>query len=262
LGSAFINNIGSNLSVIFLLAKATIKSRYRGTAAGFIWVILNPLSQLLIQAIVFSAIFENENDTYLLYLTAGLVPWFFIQQSFDMAIPILKYQGRFLRNFSAKPIHLVAAQIIDNFFVFLIAYVVSIFSVCWYLKVYPILNLVLLVVPIINLFLLILMGSFLFSLLNVLYADIRFVVSFLMTLSFFATPIFYTVDQLPQALQFWIQFNPMAHVIGQFQSSIFAVGFADWARGQAGAWILLGILGVINSTVWQRTKNSVQKAWV
>ena len=63
------------------LTIANMKSRYRRTFAGFIWVIMNPILVFLIQNFVFRNILNIKIDHYVLFLLGGLLPWIFISQT-------------------------------------------------------------------------------------------------------------------------------------------------------------------------------------
>ena len=108
------------LSQVNALTVASLKGRYRKTAAGLLWVVLNPLLTFGVQALVFGYFIKMDVDNYLLYLVAGLIPWIFISQTLEMTTPVFVASGALMKSFAASPLVYLCSQVADNFFNFLI----------------------------------------------------------------------------------------------------------------------------------------------
>ena len=81
---------------------------------------------------------------------------------------------------------------------------------------------------------------FLISALTVHFKDIKDILSNLITLWFFATPIIYPYDSVPRALQVVLNFNPMTHIIESYHYSFFMGSLPHWKRFSV--TILVGLL--------------------
>ncbi len=71
------------IDLLLIMTGNEIKARYKGTVAGFFWMIINPLLQMLIIGFVFSFFIKVPN--YFLFLFVGLLPWQFFSTSLSKA---------------------------------------------------------------------------------------------------------------------------------------------------------------------------------
>src|SRR5271154_4561101 len=94
------------------LAAANLKSRYRRTVAGFLWVVLNPLIMFGVQSMIFRHVLKIQISNYFLFLLSGLLPWIFITQSMDMCTSLFQANGGVLKSFHLNPLVLLTAQLI------------------------------------------------------------------------------------------------------------------------------------------------------
>jgi len=237
------------------LTVASLKSRYRKTWAGFVWVILNPLLMFGVQSLVFKRFLGLQIPDYYLFLLGGLLPWIFMSSTIQMGTPIFVTQAQLLRSFKINPMVLLAAQVLDNFLNFLTSFFLILIP--FYVASDRSLSLLLLL-PIALLPLLIgtLAITISLAVLNVFYRDINFVMGFVFSLMFFLTPIFYSREYIPQQFQFMVDYNPLVYFIAPFHSLIYdnSVGgfFLDLILGM-GMAILFVVLALV---VWKRKQNA------
>src|ERR1035437_5970491 len=81
------------------LTVANLKSRYRKTFVGFLWVILNPLILYGVQSLVFMKFLKLQVPNYTLFLLSGLLPWVFIVQSVEMCTSLIVINGKLFKSF-------------------------------------------------------------------------------------------------------------------------------------------------------------------
>ncbi len=67
-------------SVLGQLVHQYLTLRYRRTALGYLWTLINPLLMMSITAVVFATLFNLDLATYSVFLFAGMVPWNCFQQ--------------------------------------------------------------------------------------------------------------------------------------------------------------------------------------
>lgn len=238
------------------LTFANMKARYRKTMAGFIWVILNPIILYSVQSIVFRKILRIDVPDYALFLMGGLLPWIFITATLEMSIPYLYNSHNLLRGFRVNPFLLVLCQVLDNFFNFVVAFLiivipVSIMSPTEHSAYY------LLPLPIIVLLIGIAAIASLSSLMNVFYRDTKFVLTFVLNIMYFITPIFYPTEFVPTQYRWIIDINPLYYLVEAFRSAVY--GFHPqifWPALLKASLVSFGF-ALFSFFYWRRRKNDL-----
>ena len=95
------------------------------------------------------------------------------------------------------------------------------------------------------------------SVLNVFFRDIRFLVSFILNLLFYVTPIFYTIDMFPEKYQFLFNLNPFYILISPFRNAIYALDYNLFAISFFKAISLSLILIIFSNLIWKSKKEKV-----
>ena len=238
------------------LTRASLKSRYRKTLAGLVWVVLNPLIMFGVQSLVFRKFLRMEIPNFYLFLVSGLLPWIFLTQTIQMGTPVLVSQGSLLKSFRFHPLVLVASTVLDNLLNFLLA--VLLIGVPVMLKseqpLSHLLFLPLCLIPFV-------MGGFsltiLTSVLHVFFRDTAFVLNFCFGILFFVTPIFYPVDFMPLEYRWLVDVNPLFQLLAPFRLLMYSAAPFDWV----GPWFIsmawaLG-LTFVSQAYWRRKRNAL-----
>lgn len=197
-----------------------MKARYRKTIAGFFWVVASPILMYLIQSLVFKKFLKLEVPDYALFLLGGLLPWIFITNSLVMTTPIFTTQNELLKSFRISPFVLLLSQVFDNFFNFIFAFLFLLIPLVFWRNNA---DAGLLFLPLAMIQLLVGTIGFvsLFSIMQVFYKDVRFVLPFMTNILFFLTPIFYPIEIVPVHLQPYITLNPLYLMIDPFRACIY-----------------------------------------
>lgn len=238
------------------LTWASLKSRYRKTFAGFLWVLLNPLIMFGVQSIVFKQFLRLDVPNFYVFLLSGLLPWIFITQTISMGTPTLVVNAGLLKSFRFNPAVLVASVALDNFVNFLLSvlliavpFLVNAEQPAWGLLFAP-----LCLVPL-------LLGTLsitLFtSLLHVFFRDTNFVLGFAFSILFFLTPIFYPVDFVPEHYRWMIDFNPLYQLLRPIRLALYSPDPYEWVRPWfvSMAWALG--LTALSYLFWRRKRNEL-----
>lgn len=242
--------------LLISLTVANLKSRYRNTLLGFLWVILNPILTYMAQVFAFSMIFRMNIPNYPLYLLGGLLPWLFIVQSIDMCTGIFLYNSFILKNIPIPPIFLPLAQLIDNFINFLAAFC-ALLTYFLLIGELSLLNVMLLCLPTLSLLITMASLTSALAILNIKYKDLKFVVSFLLTLLFFFTPIFYSINILSENLKMIITKNPFFLLIRPFQDLLTNASFEEFSHHLALSFLVTGFCLIFSIIIWQKTKRNI-----
>lgn len=246
--------LSSYYQQIYQLTRAALIVRYRRTYLGLLWVLLNPIFMLLVQSFIFSRILNVSVDSYFLYLVSGLLPWLFISQSLEMGAPQLKTHALTIKSFSVAPGLFSLSLILENSVNLFIAALVTLLPLYLYYNkpLYFVLFWFLTVLPLaIGIFSVV----FTLSTLNVLYKDLRYIISFLISISYFLTPVFYTREAIPSNYQWLIDYNPLYVFISPFQIFSLNADLSLWGYQYLRALALSLTLLLAAYLHWKRFKN-------
>lgn len=217
-----------------------LKLRYRGTALGFFWSLLQPAVMFMVYFAVFSLLARGFGDrNYPLLLIVGLFCFTFFSSGVTKATPSIVQAAGLLRQVAFPRVILPLGTVVAEGFHFLVMLAILILASLgdWLaIKAQLPALLPLLALPVVLLahFALTLGLGLVFATLNVFHRDTEQVVNTLMTIWFFATPVFYAPPQVEKFLSLpfaspatapWLHrlyyANPMAHVIKGYRDILY-----------------------------------------
>lgn len=208
-----------------------------------------------IQSIVFKKFLKINVPNYYLYLLSGLLPWIFLTQTLQMTASIFVYSSELLKSFRINPLVLVMSQVLDNLVNFIFAFVIIFIPVFF---VSDVSNLHGLWFMPVNLILLILGTSFLavfISMFNVFFRDTSFVLSFVISVVFFITPIFYPKEYIPEVYRWIVSLNPFYYFIEPFRISIVEFSLNNYLMSLMRGFGFLSMIMVTTIIYWRRKRN-------
>lgn len=196
--------------------KKEIRGKYKNSFLGVLWSFLNPLLQILVYAIVFPLILKNNEKNYVIFLCCGLIPWTFFSTAITRAAFTMIENGNIIKKVyfprEILPISIVTSEAI-NFLIstliiiaFVLVYGVGITSFILY---YPIIFIVQ--------YILILGISFIVSSITVYIRDLQHLIGVALQLLFYATPIVYNANTIPENFKWILNLNPMTYVINAYR---------------------------------------------
>jgi lipopolysaccharide transport system permease protein len=204
--------------LLFFLAGRDIKVRYRQTALGVAWAVLQPFLTMVVFSVFFGRLGGIPSDglPYPLFSFAGLVPWtFFAYGLSEASNSVVGSQQLITKVYFPRltiPIATVLAGVVD----FAIAFVILIVMMLSY-GIVPSLRVVW-IVPMVLLVVVSALGVGLWlAALNVKYRDVRYALPFLTQLWLFATPIAYPSSLLDTTWRSVYALNPMVGVVEGFR---------------------------------------------
>lgn len=219
-----LRNVFRNRVLIQTLTERELKARYRGSILGFFWSFLNPLLLLLVYTFVFKVVFfpgrGTVPDPYSLFLFCGILPWTWFSASLIESSNILISSGALLKKilFPAETLPLVCVFSNLVHFVFGLP-IIFIFALVLQGRV----SVHVLELPLVVLVqLTFTVGLALFvSVLSVHFRDVRDLLTHLLTVWFFTTPIIYSFSQPKGKVRLLLSLNPMTHVMVGYQNILF-----------------------------------------
>ncbi len=238
------------------LTSANMKARYRKTIAGFLWVVLSPILMYSVQAFVFKKFLNLSIPNYSLFLLGGLLPWIMIVSSWEMSTTSIVTSGSILRSFPISPFVIVSSQILDNFINFLFAFFIVLIPMVMFTGE---INIAYLFLPV-ALFLLLgfvwVSTSFL-AICNVFYRDVKYLVSFSVSIVFFLTPIFYPESFVPAKYRWLVDINPIYAVVEPFRLILYEGNWQDLWLPFCKSIVIIITLIIGLKTFWKMKKNEL-----
>jgi lipopolysaccharide transport system permease protein len=237
-----LSNLFRYRSLIQSLVARELKARYRGSVLGFFWSFVNPLLLLLIYSFVFTTVLPNETkgiQPYQLFMFCGILPWTWFSSSLLEASGSLIAGGNLIKKvlFPAEVLPIVS--VLANMVNFFLGLPILILFLVIYRHEPNLWNLLWFPVAVAIQLLFTTALALIVSALAVHFRDIRDLLSNLLTLWFFATPIIYPWFQ-PNVQRFRLFFNvnPFTHLAVSYQEILF------FNEGPVGHWKWLLALGV------------------
>ena len=212
----FLSEFYGSLNIQLQLVRQQLILRYRRTALGFLWTLINPLLMISIMAVVFSALFKQDLTTFALTLFAGMIPWNFLNSVVTQSCTaFLNNEGLIKKVYLPKvifPSSIVAALLFDSLLSFIVLFFVIIIlggTFTWALLFLP--------------FSFILLFCFAFglalimSVATVFFRDLRHVIVLMMQALFFISPILYKPEALGGYAATLVSMNPVTPFIALFR---------------------------------------------
>ena len=224
-------------------------SRFSRSKLGGLWAILNPLSQVLIYALILSNVLAaklpgvDSQYAYAIYLMAGLLGWTLFNEIVGRCLNIFIEHGNLIKKMSfpkvALPAIAVGSCLINNLFLFIS--MLGIFALLGHQFNMAMLWLIplTLVVVVFSLGIGLILGV-----MNVFLRDIGQVTPIILQMLFWFTPIVYPITIIPEAYRHWLNLNPMYPIIDAYQQILVYGNSPQWG----GVLIILAV-GIILSIV-------------
>jgi lipopolysaccharide transport system permease protein/teichoic acid transport system permease protein len=208
--------------LLYTLSKNDFKQKYLGSYLGIAWAFIQPSITVLIFWFVFQVGFKSQpvNDVpFILWLVAGMFPWFFFADSVANATNVVIENAYLVKKIVFKvsmlPLIKIASALVVH--LFFIVFMFVLFRVYGYhfdlhwLQIFYYLG---------AMMVLILGVSYMTSALVIFFKDIGQLVAMLLQFGFWMTPIFWAIDTIPQKYHFWINLNPMAYIVEGYRDSM------------------------------------------
>jgi lipopolysaccharide transport system permease protein len=207
--------------LLYFLVWRDIKVRYKQTALGIMWVVLQPVMTMLIFSGLFGLLLQVPSNgiPYPVFVFTGLLPWTYFASALSRSsVSLVDSRNLITKVYFPRllvPLTGVLAGLID----FIVGLTVLIVLMLMY-GVVPT-EAVLLTPAFLLLAMLTALGFGLWlSALNVRFRDIGYVIPFLIQIWLYVTPVIYSVSLIPQRFQFLLGLNPMTSVVTGFRWAI------------------------------------------
>ncbi|MFO0955418.1 MAG: ABC transporter permease [Candidatus Saccharibacteria bacterium] len=218
--------------LFFYFAWRDVKVRYKQTAIGILWAVLQPFIQMVVFTLFFNKAVGVQTGTanvpYAIFSYTGLLFWNYFSQALQRsANSLVDNQSVVTKVYFPRvipPISSTIVSLIDFGFASIIFVGLMI-----YFKFPPTLQGMLILIPAIIVTFITATGPGLFlAAVNVKYRDVKQALPFLIQTGLFLTPVIYPVTAIPQRFQWMLYLNPMTGVINAVRASFLGAGTIDW----------------------------------
>jgi ABC-type polysaccharide/polyol phosphate export permease len=244
-------------SIFSNLVRSDFHRRYLGTFFGVFWAFAAPLATIGVLLFVFNVGFRSgpiDGVRFDLWLVTGLVVWFYLSDAIvSGSNSIIEYSFLIKKvQFSLELLPLV--KICSSLYVHFVGLFLLLFlylyrgiypSLYWLQIPYYLLALIVLVLAIA-------MGA---AVIQVFFRDFQGVITILMQIGLWATPVLWDVKILPDRYSAMVFFNPANYIVQGYRDSLlFNVWFFDRPRETLYFWFVTLVLLALGSYLFSRTK--------
>jgi ABC-type polysaccharide/polyol phosphate export permease len=229
-------------ALLWALTRRDIQNRYAGSVAGALWALLHPLALLALYAVVFEAVFKVKvpnlslGQPYVLFIALALWPWMAFQEAVMRGTTSVQQNGALVKKVAFDHELLIYSAVMSSFAVHGVGFAVVMvvlgvlgFNIQW-VGLFSLLAFV----PVLLLMALVL--ALLLGALQVFLRDVEQLLSQVMSVLFYATPILFPMAIVPGWLAEAMHYNPLVHVIEPLRNGLLGQGSLD---AESIAWVAL-----------------------
>jgi lipopolysaccharide transport system permease protein len=223
-----------------------LRVRYKASALGILWSLLNPVFMMLVYTLVFSVVLPQNAvgiNNYPVWFLAGFLPWTFFATALQTGSISLLSNASLLQKVYFPRAVLPLSMTVANLVNFAIGFLVYLpFAI--YVNGFSLPGMLALVGVTAALFLLASGLAMLLSALTVYFRDVEFLLGLLLTAWFFLTPVVYQYTAVPHHLQQWLRLNPLLPFVNAYRDVLVDAQVPDARRLLACA-----VIGIVSFAV-------------
>lgn len=249
--------------LIWKLAKNDFKKRYAGSYMGVVWGFAQPLVTVLMYYLVFDKIFGNKTMAlrggvevpFVLFITVGLVPWFFFSEALNHGtMALIEYSylvKKVVFKISILPIIKVIAATFSHIFFLALAILLA----CVY-GYYPGVYTLQVVYYGICLFLLVLAMSYTTCAVVVFFKDLSQIISIGLQIGMWATPILWSLDAINSpVVTALLKLNPLVYIVNGYRDAVYGRHwFFEDLSGTLYFWAVTIVLFILGAVIFKKLK--------
>ncbi|MCR5799090.1 MAG: ABC transporter permease [Lachnospiraceae bacterium] len=251
-----------NRNLIWKLARNDFKKRYAGSSLGALWAMIQPVVTVAMYYVVFDIIMgagaqvgaRATKIPYVLFLTAGLVPWFYFSEALNNGTQALIEYSYLVKKvvfkISILPIiKVIAATFIHIFFVLVMLVIAA------YYGFYPTVYTIQIVYYSICTFIFVLALCYSTCAIMVFFKDIAQIINILLQIGMWATPILWNIEGFDESIQMYIKINPLVYIVNGYRSALCErTWFFEDFYSTVYFWIFTVVLFGIGCLIFKRLK--------
>lgn len=251
-----------NRRLIWRLSRNDFKKRYAGSYLGTIWAMVPPIVTVAMYWVVFDRIFGSGPQVtytggevpYVLFLTAGLVPWFFFSDAVMGGMTSLMEYNYLVKKVVFKVSILPIIKVTAAMFVHIGFSVVLVLIGAFYGYTPTVYTLQLFYYTFCE-YVFILGLSYATCAIVLFFRDLQNLVSIIMQVGMWATPILWNINTLREKYKPFIKLNPMTYIVEGYRSAVYEQQwFWEHFYSSTYFWIVTALLFVVSALIFKKLK--------
>jgi len=218
----FLKHTVQSRQLLVTLIKNDFKKQYLGSYLGLVWAFIQPFTFMLVIWFVFTYGFRSaalaDDTPFFLWLICGMIPWFFISNALISGTDAITSNSFLVKKVAFRVSILPLVQIGSSLIIHLGLVLFLIVATLLY-GFYPTLYWIQLPYYIACAIFFVLGVSWLSASIRVFVKDMSNIVTVLIQIGFWATPIFWNIEMIPQHYQWILQLNPAYYIVEGFRNS-------------------------------------------
>ena len=219
---SFARDLFSNRSLIWELTKRDLSTRFAGSSLGVFWIFIQPVVTIVILWFVFEVGFKampKEHFPFILWLSSGMVPWFFFAEAIGTATNSISQYSYLLKNIAINVSILPLTKILSAFLVH-IFFMVILFLMFAVYGHYPDIFSIQLLYYAFAMVVLIMGLSLISSAAVLFFKDLGQFIQTILQFLFWASPIFWSLDMFPKKYHTVLQLNPLYYLANGYRECL------------------------------------------
>lgn len=223
------------------LAMQDILNRYRGSVLGPFWITLSTAITAFSMGYLYGILFGIDRATYLPYFTTGMISWSFISMIINESTKILPDSKPFMENIQVPCIVYIFRLILRN--VVILAHTLPVFiTIAFIYQMRINANILLLIPALLVLCLNGLLFGTLIAFISTRYPDFVSIVSSILQVLFFVTPVMWSPTVLPKQFHIFLYVNPFYYYVNLIRNPLLGISFERTDLIGVGILTLFGVL--------------------
>lgn len=223
--------------------KKEIRGKYKASFLGVLWSFVNPLLMTMVYAIVFPFLLKSSQEHYTTFIVMAILPWTWFTGAIAQGTNCILINGPIIKKVyfprTILPISIVVSGLVNFLISCIIIFIFLIFSGIGFSFYILFLPIIIILQFILQLGLVLITSS-----IDVYIRDTEYIINFLISLLFYATPVLYSFEMFPQRLRGILQLNPMATIINSYRSIFYYQTAPDFKMLLYVLVVALAIFGI------------------
>ncbi len=252
----FFNTLYTNKSVLINLIRRDFNSQYIGSAFGFVWTFLQPLAFITVIWFVFTYAMKSgdvDGVPFAIFMLSGFSIWNFFSDSFVKGTSSISEYSFLVKKvqfpIALIPVVKIGSTLMTHAIFLILLFIILIAngynpSFYWFQSIFYIFASIALSLGLV----------WLCSALNVFFKDTAQIVTVLLQIGVWATPVFWNIKMFPENIQAILLQNPLAYIVNGYRNT-FINHIPFWEQsGAFGFWITTIIMILIGAFVFQKLR--------
>lgn len=253
----FLRNIIASHGVIAEMVRYDFRAKYLGSYLGILWAFIHPIVTIAVLWFVFSVGFKSsgvDNIPFIPWLATAMIPWFYFSDTVNDATASILNHAFLVKKTDFRLSLLPMVKLCANAIIHIVLVVALLLLLAAY-GLYPKLLWIQFFYYYFAMFCLILGLSWTTSSIAVFTRDVNNVVAVSLQMCFWATPIFWNLNTIPQKVAFYIKLNPLYYIIAGYRDT-FLYGVPFWERPLLGAlfWGVVLVIWLTGFAVYRKLR--------